>query len=815
MANHQNAATLGVALSLETGNFVTEAQKVAYETQKMKNAIAREMRAADKEIQTLKYATEDYGKAVSKVTLLERELATGRLKNLKESEGGKEKAAQLLAQAAAYDKIANAAKNAAGAQFKMNEQQKLQLTYQTTDLFTQIASGQSPFIALLQQGGQLKDSMGGLGNMFNALGSFITPVSVGLTAVAVAAGLTGKAIYDAATEVEQLNDALALTGNYSEVTRESFQKLATTLSGNTKASLGSTKEALMAVISSGQFTGESISAVTQAIITYSQIAGVSATEAAQKLKGGLSGTAEGAKSLNKEMNFLTLEQYKQIEALEKANKKQEAAQVVAVALNTKLEQQRRELGLMEGAWKSVTTAMSNYWDEFKQRLSGPTQSQTLQALDKQISDIQQKLAGTPEDEDTVFARGWRKTLAALQASKESIQEIQRLQARSKSSKDVGNSKDDIDDYDKYKGMLKSKAAEVEKAKIEARFAVAKQGANELQMLELESNKKIAEAKAEMTQKNLQEDGRAAAQNLEIYKNKVTAIEAEVAEKKRQIRTKNMLAEYEEFVRTEKEKSDEFVAQDKRREAIRTDAQGATRSLEIEKERLELKYQLVYASEKEQKLAMISLEYARKRKEIEGSPDKDFLTGQLDRQEALEKMNVSIQESMQKTQQVFDTVWGSMSAAIDNFVKTGKLSMKDLARSIIQDLIAIQMKAAAMRFLGAAFSMFSGGGGANGASGMGTGVTGFGSSYAEGGDPTPNTINLVGENGPELFIPKTAGTIIPNHALNSIGSTTNVTNNYINAIDTKSFEDRLLGSSNAIWAANQYANKNLATSFGRT
>jgi len=44
----------------------------------------------------------------------------------------------------------------------------------------------------------------------------------------------------------------------------------------------------------------------------------------------------------------------------------------------------------------------------------------------------------------------------------------------------------------------------------------------------------------------------------------------------------------------------------------------------------------------------------------------------------------------------------------------------------------------------------------------------------------------------------------------MGSTTNVTNNYINAIDAKSFEDRLLGSSNAIWAANQYANKQLAS-----
>lgn len=804
----QNIARLGVVLGLDTAEFTASIDKAISENKKLKDAIKRETNAAAKEIVALKYATDDYGKTVSKVTQVEREMAAGRFKN-----ATADMKKQLLDQAAAYDKIAMSAKSATGAQFKMNEQQKLQLTYQTTDLFTQIASGQSPFIAILQQGGQLKDAMGGLGNMFKVLGSFITPFTVGMTAAAVAIGATAKAAYDAADDLQKLQDALTLTGNYSEVTRESFQKLADTLSGNTKASLGTTKEALMAVISSGQFTGESISAVTQAIITYSQIAGVSATESAQKLKGGLSGTAEGAKSLNKEMNFLTLEQYKQIEALEKANKKQEAAQVVAVALNTKLEQQRRELGLLEGAWKAVTTAMSNYWDEFKQKLSGPTQSQTLQSLDKQISDIKEKLAGTPDEEDTVFARGWRKTLAALQASKENLLEIQRLQGRSTTSKEVGKAKEEIDEYDKYKGMLKSKAAEVAKAQDEAKFAVAKEGLNEIQMLELETAKKLADARREMAEKNQQEDGRATAQNLEIYKNKAIAIAAETAEKIRQIRTKNLLAEYEESLRVEKEITDAAIAEDNRRAALRTDAQGSTRSLEFEKERLELKYQLIYATEKEQKLAMISLEYARKRKEIEGSPEEDFLGKQLDRQESIERFNVQIQESTQRTQQVFDTVYGNMGSAIDNFVKNGKLSMKDLARSVIQDLIAIQMKAAAMRFLGAAFSMFSGGGGFG--TGNAFGNQDLGGFLAEGGPAEANTPYIVGERGPELFIPRSSGTVIPNHEVNNMGGTTNVTNNYINAIDTKSFEDRLLGSSNAIWAANQYANKNLATSFGRT
>jgi hypothetical protein len=112
-----------------------------------------------------------------------------------------------------------------------------------------------------------------------------------------------------------------------------------------------------------------------------------------------------------------------------------------------------------------------------------------------------------------------------------------------------------------------------------------------------------------------------------------------------------------------------------------------------------------------------------------------------------------------------------------------------------------------------FSKFSGGGFG---SGNAFGNQDLGGYLADGGPADANTPYIVGERGPELFVPRSAGVVIPNNQLsNSMGSTTNVTNNYINAIDTKSFEDRLLGSSNAIWAANAYANKNLATNFGRT
>jgi lambda family phage tail tape measure protein len=169
------------------------------------------------------------------------------------------------------------------------------------------------------------------------------------------------------------------------------------------------------------------------------------------------------------------------------------------------------------------------------------------------------------------------------------------------------------------------------------------------------------------------------------------------------------------------------------------------------------------------------------------------------------------------EEVFASITGNMTSALDKFVDTGKLSFSDLANSIIKDLLKIQLRMAMMQGVS---SMFGGGSGILGNL-FGGGVSSISTAqwtsgaFADGGNPPVGEASLVGERGPELFIPNRSGTIIPNNQLGSLGSTTNVTNNYISAIDTKSFEDRLYGSNKAIWAANAYASKNISTSRSRT
>ena len=171
-------------------------------------------------------------------------------------------------------------------------------------------------------------------------------------------------------------------------------------------------------------------------------------------------------------------------------------------------------------------------------------------------------------------------------------------------------------------------------------------------------------------------------------------------------------------------------------------------------------------------------------------------------------------SAKVAEDIFSSVTGNMSNAIDTFVTTGKASFKDLALSIIQDIEKIILKAMLMRAITGLSGMMGGGGGIEGI----TTDQWASGAFADGGNPPVGVPSLVGERGPELFIPRQAGTIIPNNQLGSVmgGGGGGVTYNgpYIanmSAIDTQSAMSFIAKNQNSIWAANQAAQRSLPQS----
>lgn len=185
--------------------------------------------------------------------------------------------------------------------------------------------------------------------------------------------------------------------------------------------------------------------------------------------------------------------------------------------------------------------------------------------------------------------------------------------------------------------------------------------------------------------------------------------------------------------------------------------------------------------------------------------------------------------MEMGKTAFNSLMSSMDSALRRFVQTGKLNFKDLVKSMIQELIYLESKAKIMDMFksmkgggdsgGGIMDMLGGlfGGGGGGAMGGPTNFDPFGMvGFANGGSPPVGQASIVGERGPELFVPRTAGTIIPNNQLSGMGGgqTVNYNGPYIasmNAIDTQSGTQFLAKNKNTIWAAYQSANRGVPVS----
>ena len=185
------------------------------------------------------------------------------------------------------------------------------------------------------------------------------------------------------------------------------------------------------------------------------------------------------------------------------------------------------------------------------------------------------------------------------------------------------------------------------------------------------------------------------------------------------------------------------------------------------------------------------------------------------QKAYEQYVENSNNAAMQAQEMFTAITNTMTNALDKFVETGKLNFGDLAKSILNDMLKIELKAQEMKLFEAIGSSI---GGSMQEGGM---LSGIGSlfGFADGGSPPVGVPSIVGENGPELFVPQTAGTVVPNNKLADVMGGSNQPSVVYNgpyiqqmsAIDTQSATQFLARNQTAVWAANQSAQRSLPQS----
>ena len=126
------------------------------------------------------------------------------------------------------------------------------------------------------------------------------------------------------------------------------------------------------------------------------------------------------------------------------------------------------------------------------------------------------------------------------------------------------------------------------------------------------------------------------------------------------------------------------------------------------------------------------------------------------------------------------VKGSMTAqdALRNLFMRTADAFLDMAAQLIAKQIQMKILGIGLNFLGGGLGGGLGGSLFAGSTPVGTSdmfvgsVSGF-PTFANGGNPPVGKASLVGERGPELFVPNSAGNIIPNHELGGMGGSTNI------------------------------------------
>ncbi|NPS36023.1 phage tail length tape measure family protein [Pseudomonas aeruginosa] len=283
-----------------------------------------------------------------------------------------------------------------------------QLPAQITDVVTSLASGMPIWLVAIQQGGQIKDSFGGVGATFQALGDKIksffgvaSTASEGLGEIArgadaaavsannartamtglsgagsafaivgvaaAAAGVALAAAYEKGrSEATELNKAIILTGNYAGTSAGQLSAMAAAI-----AKANGTQYEAVAVLSeitaTGKFTVDQIELVASTAIAMQDATGKAVSETVAEFSKLAEDPVRASQQLNEKYHYLTASVYEQITALNQQGDTLGAAQLAMDAYGQAMDERASQivenLGTMERAWKTVAGVAKGAWDE--------------------------------------------------------------------------------------------------------------------------------------------------------------------------------------------------------------------------------------------------------------------------------------------------------------------------------------------------------------------------------------------------------------------------------------------------------------------
>ncbi|AJJ20770.1 phage tail tape measure protein [Yersinia intermedia] len=296
-----------------------------------------------------------------------------------------------------------------------------QLPMQFTDIATSIAGGMPLYMIAIQQGGQIKDSFGGIGNALKAMASLITPTTILLGGATAAVAAMGYAYFQAEKQNSAFNKAIITTGGYSGVTASQLRDMAYNISQSGSV-YSDTAEALTKLTAAGVKTSVNLQDTGKSIVEFSRYSGQSIDDLVGQFARLSDDPVGGSVALTEKLHYLTAAQYQHIAALAEEGNTAQAVTAATEALSGAMAQRAAEIknsmGTLPSFFDEIGKSASKMWDGIWGLGRDPSEAEARAKLVAKIgfaeNDPRRANGGSPTVSNETLSQ-WKAELASLDA----------------------------------------------------------------------------------------------------------------------------------------------------------------------------------------------------------------------------------------------------------------------------------------------------------------------------------------------------------------------------------------------------------------
>lgn len=262
------------------------------------------------------------------------------------------------------------------------------LPAQFTDIATQLAGGQSPFLILLQQGGQIKDQFGsvqgalsGVGEYIRSMAGMINPTTIALGGLIGTIGLLAAAAYNSSEQFDQVARSVIMMGGAGFASMQQLNEAAEEVAGKTNTSISSTVDTLVTLNDTGKYTASQMKQIATTITLMGK-AGNDTKTAMADFGKIVSDPVKGLANLNEQYGFVDEAMIKHIIQLRKQKGEQaavtEAINLFAGVMAKRAEETNNATDNIGRTWESLKKSASDTFGDI---------GVTVRAWGNQIIDI--------------------------------------------------------------------------------------------------------------------------------------------------------------------------------------------------------------------------------------------------------------------------------------------------------------------------------------------------------------------------------------------------------------------------------------------